>query len=112
MPPCSPSLTSEQLEIHFDVSHHCDWFAVLRARFEAPLINSLNCLFIQSESQSFDDANILRHAVGSDFEIKDHGSRVLRDPGFFGVLRVRFGENLRGCHTTTDLEDVRAALDR
>src|SRR5437016_6099855 len=96
----------EQPEIHFDVSGDDDSFAVLQARLEAPLVDRLDRLFVESEADSFNHSQIPRVPVLVYFDIKHDSARVLGLAGFLGVFRIYFEEHSGRRHSTAHAVDA------
>src|SRR6266498_2495914 len=61
---------SKQLEIHFDMGRHGHRDAVLRTRPETPPLDGGYCAFIQTQSDTFYDSNVLGCSIGINFHVK------------------------------------------
>src|SRR6266550_1358274 len=75
-----------QAEIYFNVDRYRDWLAVLHGRLEFPLPHGFDGLLVQAQAQTAGNANVARLAIGTDDQIENAGSLILRFAGFFGIL--------------------------
>lgn len=74
--------------------------SILHGRLKAPLLNSLDCFCIQSETQTSNHVDVPRMARRVHNQAKDARPLRLSLARFFRVLRIRCGDGF-GCRDTS-----------
>src|SRR4030095_15492968 len=80
------SLGLTQIEIDFDVQRNIHRHAVACTRAEAPLLESLNRVLIQTEAEAAHAALNIDGSVTTNDRFEHHRSLITRFARFFGVL--------------------------
>src|SRR6185436_12793246 len=100
LPACPTRL--QQSEIYFDVRGDYDRLSVFQAGLEPPLGYGFNGLFIQAQTDSLHDLQILRVTGLVDFDVKHHRARIFGLAALFGVFRIDLVEHGRGGNSPAD----------
>src|SRR5262245_11256572 len=74
-----------QVEIDFDIQRHIDRYSIPHARFESPLFERLNGIFVQAKSKTANNAKNIHRAVSLHDSLKNDSTLIPRFSRFFGV---------------------------
>src|SRR5437868_1991685 len=95
-----------QPEVHFDVDVDCNLAAIFNCRFEQPLVDSFDCLFIQSQAQRTNHVRIVDLSIRSDGGPHYHGALMFGFARFFREFRLGLELNSRRSYATANLENA------
>jgi hypothetical protein len=96
--PKSRQLVESEIDLHVHLHGYRD--SVLAARFEPPLPNCFDCLFIETHTQGSLNANVMRSPVGPHNDPQHNRALELCLASFLGKLRVRSVDDTRRGHSS------------
>src|SRR5882724_4548957 len=77
------SAQSVKMERNFDANRNGYRFAIFHGGLELPLIDRLNCLFVETQSQAAGKMNVARPAIRTNDQADRTGALILCLAGFF-----------------------------
>src|SRR5215475_14367322 len=79
---------SPQIEVHFDVEDYIHSLAVFRGGSEDPLLERFNRTFVETVTDTADDAHDLHGAVFAYLRFEHHCSLIIDVPRLIRILRL------------------------
>src|SRR5262245_42225074 len=75
-----------QVEPYLDIQRGIHRHTILHCRTEAPFLECLNRVLIQTEAEAADEVNHIDLPVSPDNGLEHDGALISRPPGFLGIL--------------------------
>src|SRR2546427_470102 len=97
-----------QIEIDFDVEGHVHGHAIAHAGPEAPLLEGLNGILIETEPKTAHDALDIDGAVSANNGLENNGALIASFAGLFGILRLDALQHGRRSHAAANVEHAAA----